>query len=55
MNGARKPRTIALVRITTPEDLAESVTTAVGGRARALDLLLRAAAYLRGESSGGTT
>jgi hypothetical protein len=42
-----RDRTIALVRLATPEDLAESVAGAIGDRARAVVLLEAAAAYLR--------
>jgi hypothetical protein len=39
---------IALVRLDTAEEVAESIASAVGGRVAALSLLERAVAYLRG-------
>lgn len=43
---ARRQRTIVLVRIASPEELADSIAAAVGGRARAVELLRDALTYL---------
>lgn len=42
-------RTICVVSIVEPADLAESLATACGGRLAALELLVAAVAYLQGE------
>jgi hypothetical protein len=45
----RRDRTIALVKVDSPEALADSIAAAVGGAALAVSLLEAAARYLRGE------
>ncbi len=46
---SRRPdRTIALVPLNDPEELAERLASAMGGKARALVLLRAAVAYIEG-------
>jgi hypothetical protein len=45
----RRDRTIALLRIDSPEALADSLAAAVGGAAIAVALMQSAIAVLRGE------